>query len=394
MDYIKYCKHGQEVVIAAEELLQDSRFSWRERKEKTMKLYELYEKAGYSDYAARTRDCATFLQFGEYANGERRLQAANFCKLRLCPMCISRRARRSAWLLSQILDLVEQEHQAKFIFLTLTMRNVEGKELGAAISALTKAWARFSDQRQIERSFPGWFRAIEITSSYTRSGMMYHPHIHAICAVDADYFSRESRRSGKYLNQSELIERWQKALRVDYRPSVRIQTTRAKAGEGQVLAAGGGKAAAEAGKYAVKDDEYINPDIPEKRAVAVLRDYTNALYKRRMTGLGGWFKEAARRLDAENLEDGDLVRVDDDGIRTDIAEMAVSYKWRFGAGDYVLAGRDINPLRDAPSKLEKLELLRKKAPVLKKPVEEPSFTELDEMTDRYALEQETPWEKD
>lgn len=52
MDYIKYCKHGQEVVIAAEELLQDSRFSWRERKEKTMKLYELYEKAGYSDYAA------------------------------------------------------------------------------------------------------------------------------------------------------------------------------------------------------------------------------------------------------------------------------------------------------------------------------------------------------
>lgn len=389
MDYIKYCKHGQEVVIAAEELLQDSRFSWRERKEKTMKLYELYEKAGYPEYAARTRDCATFLQFGEYANGERRLQAANFCKLRLCPMCISRRAKRSAWLLSQILDQVEQEHQAKFIFLTLTMRNVEGHELGAAISDLTAAWARFSDQRQIERSFPGWFRAIEITSSYTRSGMMYHPHIHAICAVDADYFSRESRRSGKYLNQSELIERWQKALRVDYRPSVRIQTTRAKAGEGQVLAAGGGKAAAEAGKYAVKDDEYINPDIPEKRAVAVLRDYTQALYKRRMTGLGGWLKEAARRLDAENLEDGDLVRVDEDSIRTDLAEMAVTFHWRFGAGDYVLAGRDVNPLRDAPRGRVKQE-----APVPVVPVEEPSFTELDEMTDRYALEQETPWEKD
>ena len=163
VDYIRYMKQGQEVVVAAEEILQDKRFSWRERKEKTMKLFELYEKAGYPEYAARTKDCATFLQFGEYANGERRLQAANFCKLRLCPMCISRRAKRSAWLLSRILDRVEQEHRAKFLFLTLTMRSVDGHELGAAISDLTRAWERFQGQRQVERSFPGWFRAIEIT---------------------------------------------------------------------------------------------------------------------------------------------------------------------------------------------------------------------------------------
>lgn len=393
MDYIKYCKCGQVVVVAAEELLQDSRFSWRERKEKTMKLYELYEKAGYHEYAERTRDCATFLQFGEYPNGERRLQAANFCKQRLCPMCISRRARRSAWLLSRILDLVEQEHHAKFIFLTLTMKNVTGPELGDALSLLTAAWYRFQDQRQISRSMPGWFRAIEITSKRVKGVVWYHPHIHVICAVDADYFSRESRRSGKYLNQSELIERWQKALRVDYRPSVRIQTTRGAAHSGEALAAGGGKAAMEAGKYSVKDDEYIDPRLPDDQAVEILKDYTNALFKRRLTGFGGWMKEAARALDADDLENGDLVRVDEDSIRTDIAEMAVSYKWRFGAGDYVLAGRDINPLRDMPSKREKLELLKKKAPVPIEPVEEQSFTELDEMTDRYALEQETPWEK-
>lgn len=345
MDYIRYMKQGQEVVVAAEEILQDKRFSWRERKEKTMKLFELYEKAGYPEYAARTKDCATFLQFGEYANGERRLQAANFCKLRLCPMCISRRAKRSAWLLSRILDRVEQEHRAKFLFLTLTMRSVDGHELGAAISDLTRAWERFQGQRQVERSFPGWFRAIEITSKWTRNGAVYHPHIHAICAVDADYFSRESRKNGKYLHQADLIGRWQKALRVDYRPSVRIQTTRAQAGDGQALASGGGKAAAEAGKYAVKDDEYIDPRIPERRAVEILRDYTEALHKRRLAGFGGWMREAARALDAENLEDGDLVRVDDESIRTDVAELAVAFHWRFGAGDYILSGRDINPLR-------------------------------------------------
>lgn len=387
MDYIRYAKRGQEVVAPVEEILQDKRFSWRERKEKTMKLFELYEKAGYPEYAARTRDCATFLQFGEYANGERRLQAANFCKLRLCPMCISRRAKRSAWLLSQILDLVEQEHHAKFIFLTLTMRSVEGHELGAAITDLTKAWYRFVDQRQVSRSFPGWFRAIEITSKQTRVGVLYHPHIHAICAVDADYFSHESRKNGKYLHQRDLIERWQKALRVDYRPSVRIQTTRAQAGEGQLLAAGGGKAAAEAGKYAVKDDEYIDPNIPEKRAVTILRDYTQALYRRRMTGLGGWLKEAARQLDAENLEDGDLVRVDDEGIRTDVAEMAVTFHWRFGAGDYILSSRDINPLRVRPEPV--MELPEQPAVL---PTADKDKDLSEDMHKFWVYDDESPWE--
>ena len=45
-----------------QEVLVD-KFRWKEAKVKTMRLYELYEAAGYHDYAVRTRDCATFLQF-------------------------------------------------------------------------------------------------------------------------------------------------------------------------------------------------------------------------------------------------------------------------------------------------------------------------------------------
>lgn len=128
-----------------------------------MQLCELYEKAGYPEYAARTRDCATYLTFNVYRSGERRLRTANFCKLRLCPMCIGRRARRSVWKLSKVLDMVEQEHQAKFIFLTLTMQNVDGEHLSGALEQLTKGWYRFVDQQQIKRSVKGWFRSIEIT---------------------------------------------------------------------------------------------------------------------------------------------------------------------------------------------------------------------------------------
>lgn len=342
MDYITYVKHGQVVTLVADEVLQDERFGWRERKVKTVFLADLYQKAGYTEYAERARTCATWVQFTTGEAG-RKLSAANFCQLRLCPMCTARRARKAAYKLSQVLNMVEGAHGAKFLFLTLTIKNVRGDKLGEALEQLTRSWYRFVDQRQISRSVKGWFRAIEIT----RHGRNYHPHLHVILAVEPDYFSRESRRSGKYLNQSELIERWQRALRVDYRPSVRIQTTRSQAGKGAALAAGGGAAALEASKYAIKDSDYIDPKLPEKLLVQILTDYTIALHRRRLTAFGGWMKEAAKALDAENIEtDTDLVHVDEDSVRDDVAEMIETYNWHFGAGDYILASREeANPLK-------------------------------------------------
>lgn len=355
MDYITRMQNVQ-VLISADgeiETLEDRRYDWKERRGRNMHLYELYEKAGYPEYAERARDCATFLEFARPEGAdvsERKLHKANFCKMRLCPMCIGRRARKSAWKLSQVLDLVEHEHQAKFLFLTLTMRNVDGEHLGQAISEITKAWYRFVDQRQIGRSFPGWFRAIEITrgDGITKEDKGYHVHIHGIAAVERDYFSRESRRSGKYLNQSDLILRWQKALQVDYLPSVDISTTKARRKRGGVESASLA-AAKEGAKYPVKDEEYIDPKLPEGRAIEILRDYTEALRRRRLTAFGGWMKEAAKKLDAEDLDDGgDLVHVDEgDTIREDVKLLIERFFWHFGAGDYILASREISvPLKE------------------------------------------------
>lgn len=342
MDYITYLKRGQVVRLPAAEVLEDERFQWRDKKVKTVRLAELYDKAGYPEYSERARTCATWLQYVETPGVGKKLVAVNFCQLRICPMCIARRARKSAWKLSQVLNMVEAEHGAKYLFLTLTMKNVPGDQLGTALGQLTKAWDRLLGQRQIERSVKGWFRAIEIT----RSGKQYHPHLHAILAVEEDYFSRESRRTGKYLNQAELIERWQKALRVDYRPSVRIQTTKAKAGTGEVVRSAGGRAAIEAAKYAVKDEDYIDPKLSDDLAVQILKDYTNALHRRRLTAFGGWMKEAARALGAENMEeDKDLVHVEEDALREDVADLISVYNWHFGAGDYILARREANPLK-------------------------------------------------
>lgn len=344
MDYITYVRRGQVVKVPAAEVLDREKFPWKAKKVLTVRLAEIYDKAGFREYSVRARTCATWLQYQIAPDGGRALSAANFCQLRLCPMCTARRARRNAYKLSRVLDAVERKHHAKYLFLTLTMRNVPGDGLRDALGDLTQAWERFQGQRQIERSVKGWFRAIEIT----RNGKMYHPHLHAILAVEPDYFSRAARQSGKYLNQRDLIERWQRALRVDYRPSVRIQTTKPKRNgeEGPLSESAGYAAAVEASKYVVKEDDYIDPGLSDDMAAEVLRDYTIALRHKRLTAFGGWLKEEARLLDADNMdEDGDLVHVDEDHVREDVAEMIEVYNWHFGAGDYILASRQLNPVK-------------------------------------------------
>jgi len=312
-------------------------------------LTRAYKGAGYDRYAERVENCATWLEF--YVLGDKReLKNANFCKLRLCPMCTARGAIVRARLLSRVMDTVEAEHPGmQYIFVTLTIRNVTGDNLGAALSQLTEGWRRLTNQRPIKLALKGWFRAIEITRN-TEPGKWYgtyHPHIHAIFAVEEDYFKRTA---GKYLTHDDLVERWQQVLRVDYKPTVNVKATyekRRKKGQdkkpGEDEASRG--AVLEAAKYATKDSDYLNDMISDEEAVQVVRDYTRALHHRRLTAFGGWMKDVAQRLQADDLDHVDLLRDDDNIIREDMAEMVEEYGWHFGAGDYVLARRYVNPLR-------------------------------------------------
>lgn len=317
--------------------LTDERFPWVERRKKTVRLAQIYDRAGYQEYAERAGACATWLQFYEMESGEKSLMGANFCDLRLCPMCSARRAKRAAYKLSQVMNAVQAERCCRYLFLTLTVRNCTGEELGKTLDLLTESWFRLVRNRRFERAVGGWFRAIEITRN--RRDGTYHPHIHAILAVPQGYFDQDSPL---YIPQAEFVERWRKAARLDYDPSVRIQVTKAKAGAADRSAA----ATLEAAKYATKDTDYIDQRLSLDKAARIVADYTRALYRRRMTAFGGWMKEAARRYDAD-LEHGDLVHVDEHRIREDIADMICTYGWNLGAGDYILAEKHINPLKAA-----------------------------------------------
>lgn len=322
----------QEGELANERRLECERFSWREKKGKVRLLARLYKKGDYLDYAERARNCATKLQYYAMENGDKQLISANFCHLRLCPMCSARRAQRAANKLSQILNRIEADHPGvTFLFLTLTVRNCTGDKLGDTIGLLTKSWDKLMRHRKVQRAIKGWFRAVEIT----RPGLNdYHPHIHAIIAVEPDFFKRSN---GLYITQSEWAERWQKAAQLSYKPVVHIEKTKDNKG--------GMGAALEAAKYATKDEDYIDPELPEAEAVQIVKDYTEALYRRRMTAFGGWMKEIAKLYDAGNLDDGDLVHTEPDTIRADIADYIETYEWHFGAGDYILTDRRVNPLK-------------------------------------------------
>lgn len=319
---------GEELTRA--ERLRDSRFEWRCKKMGSARLARLYEVAGWQDHALRAAGCCTWLQYGANSQGERKLQAGNFCDLRLCPVCTGRRAMKNALKLSQVMNETETRYGYQFLFLTLTVESCEGDKLGAALSQLTAGWNRLMQQRPVLRAVKGWFRAIEITHGRETG---YHPHIHAILAVEPGYFKRSS---GQYITQAGWVARWQKAAQLSYKPVVHIQKT--KGGKG------GMGAALEAAKYTTKDSEYIDRDLDEQEGAQIVVDYTKALHKRRLVAFGGCMKEIAAQLGADR-DDGDLVHVDDEGVRDDLAELIEDYGWYFGAGDYILTSRRVNPLR-------------------------------------------------
>lgn len=337
---MKYCStehyNLQGENVSGRERLVSSRFPWKERKMRTIRLAKLYDKAGFEKYGDRVAVCSTWLKFRELGD-KQELAQANFCHLRLCPLCTARKASAMAGKLSKIMRGVQEEHECQYFFLTLTVKNCEGKELGETLSLLTSAWNRLLQHQAVRRAVKGWFRALEIT----KKDKGYHPHIHAIIAVENDYFKQ---RNKLYITKREWVRRWRMALRADYNPSVDVRKTfSSKGGKGVVL---------ESAKYATKDSDYINNKLTDEEAAQIVADYTKALYHRRLTAFGGWLKEMAQRLDAENLEDVDLLDGDENEIREDLAEMIEEYGWHFGAGDYVLAKRYVNPLRVKREKVE------------------------------------------
>lgn len=220
---------------------------WQDKKERSLKMANAFQEAGLEKKAARMCTCGNVLVFNKEQSGIK-LAYAQFCQVRLCPMCTWRRSLKIATQNKQIVEVANERHRLRWIFLTLTIKNVEGHELKDTVKHLMASWNRFMGYKRIGDNNLGWFRGLEITRDkhkkiskkryknnpkyYDSIGVKagdenpnyntYHPHFHVLMAVNPTYFKKG------YIKQSEWTSFWKQALQVDYVPIVDVRPVKAR----------------------------------------------------------------------------------------------------------------------------------------------------------------------
>lgn len=331
--------------------------------------YEAYVRRGafaqrqaeiFRGRADRVENCGTLLEF-RLTEQEKRLHKGNFCKDRFCPMCNWRRSLKIFGQVSQIMDVLEARGY-RFLFLTVSVRNalpdISGDNFFTAVQTMYDGWRTlynnyFRKNKTLKDVICGTFRSFEVTINKERkcdNGSpnpwygSFHPHFHVILAVKPEYFHKA------YVKQEQWVEMWRVCCGLDYEPTVDIRTIKPKPDKknGETSIAG---AVSEVSKYTVKDKDYLglDDDGRDSRQLDILgldrtyylRVLALGLKGRRLVDMTGCFREVKSRLGLDDTENGDLVHVEKEEIREDIAYLIVKYQWRNGV--YVATYKEHEP---------------------------------------------------
>lgn len=313
----------------------------------------MFEKYGY-----KLAHCGEWLKFMLGKDGLK-LTDARFCKVPLCPTCSWRRALKWRAKALEILPLIQKSHPtARWLFLTLTIKNCELQHLRETIRHLNASFNRLSKQARFP--FLGLVKSVEVTRAWDcydafdnlylgRHGTKWvdeqkykhkrdmrleqttevHPHLHVVGIVPSGYF-----KSQNYINQKEWTENWKNALRVEYTPIVNVKAVKCRKNlkienvssedlDNKNLI----NAICETIKYTVKEadliGELISKDVIENSRW--LKQMTEQIYKTRKVEYRGCFKEFAKQL--EVTDDDDLININEEEktIQDDVLE--ITYSW-------------------------------------------------------------------
>ena len=163
------------------------------------------------------RDCGSYLVFKRFQDNSKKLHDANFCRVRLCPMCAWRRSLKIFGQVSKVIDYLSLNHEVNYLFGTFTIKNCHIDDLSSTIDHLLYSWKKLSLQKKFKSVVTGSFRALEVT--YNKDRDDYHPHLHILIMVKSMYF----KNSENYISQEEWTSLWQKAMKLDYTPIVDIR---------------------------------------------------------------------------------------------------------------------------------------------------------------------------
>ena len=219
------------------------------RKKDSLLLSDSLRRLGLLDKADRVHECGSWLQYRVYYNRlndprSQRLTGANLCGHVLCPCCAWRRSRK---LKNHLTAIMGHLTGFRYLFLTLTCKNVYGNELITTVDVLlSKAWHRLVNYKKFKNAVMGYFKSVEITHDidniithsmykrkhkfYSRHGLnigdvnpaydTFHPHLHVLLAVAPSYFDKSNN---SYINQREWRQMWAKAMSADHDPYVDIR---------------------------------------------------------------------------------------------------------------------------------------------------------------------------
>jgi plasmid rolling circle replication initiator protein Rep len=252
---------------------------WDKHRGFTDAVESLYRGSDFQDYAKRMHFCSDFLRFGLVSDEDEalklKLRAARFCRVRHCPVCQWRRSLMWKAKAYKVLPrIIETYPTHRWLFLTLTQKNVPIGELRQTLQAMSKAFQRLSQLK----AFPavGWLRSTEVTKG--RDGKA-HPHFHCLLMVPPSYFSGRN-----YMKQSDWVEMWRKALRLDYDPVLDVQAVKQGSQPMDLVP--------ELLKYCTKESDLVTD-----------RDWflelTRQMQKLRSINTGGVLKEYLRELESE-----------------------------------------------------------------------------------------------
>ena len=289
---------------------------WDEHRAQAQQVEGLYSGTCFDRLAERIHHCTGYLGFAwatdpESGEAQLKLVAAQFCRVRHCPVCQWRRSLMWQARLLRVLPEIESAFPtARWIFLTLTVRNCAITNLRSTIQQMNLSFNRFVQRREFVGNVFGWIRATEVTRGHDGSA---HPHFHVLMMVRPSYFTHN------YIKQARWTELWQQSARLSYTPIVHVQAIKNRHGSEQPLRA----AIAETLKYSIKPEDLMDREW--------LLELTSQVHKLRFIGSGGLLKEVLRESEEET--DEDLMLFGEDVDQIDGPD--IFYKWHRQIQRYV-----------------------------------------------------------
>lgn len=281
---------------------------WDQHRFEADRFRDLFKGTDYERYATRMDQCSGRLTFrfdiGPEGDYTLKLQAAKFCRVRQCPVCQWRRSLMWRARFFQVLPRILQDYpKARFVFLTLTVRNCRLQDLRDTLAAMNRSFVLLTKRKE----WPGlgWVKAVEVTRGADDSA---HPHFHVLLMVKPSYFTHG------YLSQERWGELWQSCLKVNYSPVVDVRAIRPRKGTPEAeLPAAMIAAVTETLKYSVKPSDVLREPIASVWSQSSNRDWllelTQQLHKTRAIATGGVFKGYLAGLLEEDPED--LIHADE-----------------------------------------------------------------------------------